>query len=94
MKPFRNFLVESSEGSEIGDEIVKILEILYRKEELNEYFIDNDRDKWIRLVNDILINKFDYPWSKWTMEEAEEIYKNSVVRWKESHKMMDLMSRR
>ena len=77
----------------INDDVIEILDNLYQNGQLDSYFVDNDERKWIRLVNDILINRFDYPFSQDTMAEAESIYNDSVIRWKEGYKMTDLMGR-
>lgn len=92
VKESMNSLLRENEEN-VGEEVVNILEQLYQRGELNDYCIASDPKKWERLVNDILINRFDYPFGPATMEEAKEIYRSYVIRWKEGHKVTDMMGR-
>ena len=77
----------------MGNKIISVLEQLKQNGQLNDYLIDDDERKWTKLVYDILVNKFDYPFGRETMQQANQIYNDSVVAWKGQGKMTDLMGR-
>ncbi len=88
-----NSLLRESEDGGIDDNVIDILEKLYEDGKLDDYFIENDEKKWVLLVKDILVGFFNYPFGSDTVEEAKRIYRERVIRWKEGHKITDMMGR-
>ena len=59
---------------------------------MNDYLIDDDERKWTKLVYDIMVNKFDMPFGKGTMQQASDIFNNAVRIWKGKNKVANMMS--
>jgi hypothetical protein len=73
------------------NEIIKLLDSLYKNGQLNNYFIEGDERKWVNLIKDILTVKFDFPWGNDTAELAQEIYDEYIVAWKGQQKFKGML---
>lgn len=76
----------------MGERVIKILDNLKRSGQLNDYLIDDDDDKWIKLVYDILINEFDMNFSNQTKITASKIYDEYVRPWRGQGKFKNVMN--
>jgi hypothetical protein len=78
--------------SDIANGVIQVLDQLKGSGQLNDYLIDDDERKWTKLVYDIMVNKFDMPFGKGTMQQASDIFNNAVRIWKGKNKVANMMS--
>jgi hypothetical protein len=78
--------------SDIANGVIQVLDQLKGSGQLNDYLIDDDERKWTKLVYDIMVNKFDMPFGKGTMQQASDIFNNAVRIWKGKNKLGNMMN--
>ena len=78
--------------SDIANGVIQVLDQLKGSGQLNDYLIDDDERKWTKLVYDIMVNKFDMPFGKGTMQQASDIFNNAVRIWKGKNKVGNMMN--
>ena len=76
---------------QIANEVIKLLDHFKQSGQLNDYLIDDNENKWTKLIYDILINKFDMPFGGKTKVMASDIYNNYVVVWKGKNKFSNML---
>lgn len=77
---------------DIVNGVIQVLDQLKKSGQLNNYLIDDDERKWTKLVYDIMVNKFDMPFGKSTMQQASEVFNNAVRIWKGKNKVGNMMN--
>lgn len=77
---------------DIVNGVIQVLDQLRNNGQLNDYLIDDDETKWTKLVYDIMVNKFDMPFGKSTMQQASEVFNNVVRVWKGKNKVGNMMN--
>ena len=77
---------------DIVNGVIQVLDQLKKSGQLNDYLIDDDERKWTKLVYDIMVNKFDMPFGKGTMQQASEIFNSAVRVWKGKNKVGNMMN--
>lgn len=86
------FIKKYTTMNSISNGVIQVLDQLKANGQLNDYLIDDDERKWTKLVYDIMVNKFDMPFGKGTMEHANEIFNSDVRVWKGKNKLGNMMN--